>query len=207
MAGIFIAFEGIDSTGKKTHSKLLADKLRASGRDVVNISFPSYETEIGKLIKGWISRSISMSPETASMLYAADRMQYQDRIKEWLKKNWIVITDRYCYSNIAYQSALGLPKQWLVCIEEPIIKPDIIILLTIPVSTASMRGTSQETLQKFLDMKEEKPKETLRERVSNNFLDMAKTPPYGEKWVVIDGSRPIEEVHTEIFDAVQREMA
>jgi dTMP kinase len=206
MPGLFIAFEGIDSAGKKTQIKLLANRLRESGKEVVTISFPSYDTDIGKLIKGWISRSLSMSNETASLLYAADRMQNQIRIKEWLKKGWVVITDRYCYSNITYQNALGLSKEWLISIEKPIIKPDLVILLNIPEMTASTRGTRQETLQSFLDIKEEKPVETLRERVRKGFLDLSNNPPYQRKWFVIDGTRPVEEVHTEIFSMIQERL-
>lgn len=206
MPGIFIAFEGIDSAGKKTQIELLANTLRNIGREVVTISFPSYETEIGKLIKGWLARSLNLDPETASMLYAADRMQYQERIKEWLRKNWVVIIDRYCYSNIAYQSALGLSKEWLIDIEKPIIKPDIIILLDIPEVTATDRSTKQEGLQKFLDMKEEKPKETLRVRVSKGFLELANNPPYQRKWYVIDGTKPVEQIQAEIWGFVQKEL-
>lgn len=207
MPGLFIAFEGIDSAGKKTQIKLLADRLRESEREVVTISFPSYETDIGKLIKGWISRSLTIDSETASILYAADRMQYQARIKEWLKKNWIVITDRYCYSNINYQSALGLSRQWLIDIEKPIIKPDIVILLNVPEVTASTRGTKQETLQSFLDMEKEKPKETLREKVRKGFLELADNPPYQRKWFVVDGTKPVEEVFTDIWSIVQETLA
>jgi len=206
MPGMFIVFEGIDSAGKKTQIKLLADRFRESKKEVVTISFPSYETEIGKLIKGWISRSLRMRPEAASMLYAADRMQYQERIKEWLKKGWIVISDRYCYSNITYQSALGLSKQWLIDIEKPIIKPDVIVLLNIPSQTASTRGTKQETLEKFLDMEVEKPVETLRERVRKGFLELANNPPYQREWYVVDGTRPVEEIHTEIWSFIQERL-
>jgi dTMP kinase len=206
MSGIFIAFEGTISAGKKTHVKLLADRLKEMGKEVVTISFPSYDTDIGKLIKGWITRSLPLSPETVSMLYAADRMQYQDRIKEWLKKGWIIITDRYCYSNIAYQSALGLPKQWLIEIEKPILKPDIVFLMDVP-GKDSERGIRQESLQKFLNIEVEKPEETLKDRVRNGFLSLAENPPYDEKWYVIDTTRPVEEVHVEILDIVQKQMA
>ena len=206
MSGLFIAFEGLDSAGKKTQIQLLANTLRSMDRQVVTISFPSYDTEIGNLIKGWISRSISLSPETASILYAADRMQYQERIKEWLKKDWIVITDRYCYSIIAYQSALGLSKDWLIELEKPIIKPNIVFFLNIPEVTATTRSEKQESLQKFLDGKEEKPKETLRQRVSNEFLEMADNPPYEKKWNVIDGTKPVEEIQASIWSAVQKEI-
>jgi dTMP kinase len=202
MPGLFIAFEGIASAGKKTQINLLAERLRNLDKEVVTISFPSYETEIGKLIKGWISRSLTLSTETASMLYAADRMQYQERIKEWLRKNWIVITDRYCYSNIAYQSAFGLSKQWLIEIEKPIIKPDVIILLDIPEKIASSRG-KQESLQRFLNMEETKPEETFRERVRKEFLELAKNPPYQRKWYVIDGSKSVEEVQDDIWNALK----
>jgi dTMP kinase len=203
MPGLFITFEGIDSAGKKTQIQLLANTLRNLGREVATISFPSYETEIGKLIKNWLSRSLTLNPETASMLYAADRTQYQERIKEWLRKNWIVITDRYCYSNIAYQSALGLSKEWLIEIEKPIIKPDIIFLLNIPVVTATDRGTNQESLQRFLDMEEEKPKETLGQKVSRIFLELSENPPYDKKWYVIDGTKPVEEIQATIWNTVQ----
>jgi dTMP kinase len=206
MPGIFIAFEGLTSAGKKTQIKLLVDRLREMGKEVVTISFPSYETEIGKLIKSWLSKSLPLSPETASILYAADRMQYQERIREWLRKNWIVITDRYCYSNITYQSALGLSKQWLIDIERPIIKPDIVFLLNIPEETASDRGTKQISLQEFLKTREEKPTETLQEKVRKGFLELANNPPYDEKWYVIDGTKPVEEVHAEIWSIVQKEL-
>jgi dTMP kinase len=202
MPGLFIAFEGIASAGKKTQINLLTERLRNLDKEVVTISFPSYETEIGKLIKGWISRSLTLSTETASMLYAADRMQYQERIKEWLRKNWIVITDRYCYSNIAYQSAFGLSKQWLIEIEKPIIKPDVIILLDIPEKIASSRG-KQESLQRFLNMEETKPEETFREKVRKEFLELAKNPPYQRKWYVIDGSKSVEEVQDDIWNALK----
>ena len=207
MPRLFIAFEGLDSAGKKTQIQLLANTLRGMERQVVTISFPSYDTEIGNLIKGWISRSLPLTAETASMLYAADRMQYQERIKEWLKKDWIVITDRYCYSNIAYQSALGLPKEWLIEIEKPIIKPDIVFFLNIPEATATVRSEKQESLQKFLDIKEEKPVETLRQRVSGEFLEMADNPPYTEKWSVIDGTKPVEEIQASIWSIVQKEIS
>jgi len=203
MSGLFIAFEGMDSAGKKTHSKLLAERLREMNKEVVLINFPSYETEIGKLIKGWISRSLKISPEAASMLYAADRMQYQERIKEWLRKGWIVIADRYCYSNIAYQSVLGLSKQWLTDIEKPIIKPDVIFLLDIPEKEASSRGLKQENLSTFLDMEEIKPEETFREKVRKEFLELSRNPPYERKWYVINGTRPVEVVSDEIWGIVQ----
>jgi dTMP kinase len=206
MTGIFIAFEGTVSAGKKTHVKMLADRLKEMGREVVTISFPSYETGIGKIIKSWISRNLFLSPEAASMLYAADRMQYQERIKEWLKKGWIVITDRYCYSNIAYQSVLGLPKQWLIEIERPIIKPDIVFLMDVP-SEDSARSIRQESLQKFLNIEEQKPEESLKDRVRNAFLSLAENPPYKEKWYVIDTAKPVEEVHVEIWDIVQKQMS
>jgi len=207
MPGLFIAFEGIGRAGKKTQIQLLANMLRNLGREVVTISFPSYETEIGNVIKAWMSRSVDISPETASLLYAADRMQYQKRIKEWLRKNWIVITDRYCYSNIAYQSALGLSKEWLISIEEPIIKPDVVIFLDVPEMTAVGRGPKQESLEKFLDMKEEKPVETLRQKVSKEFLELANNPPYGREWYVIDGTRTVEEIQAQVWSIVQEKLS
>ncbi len=45
-----IAIEGIDRSGKRTHSMLLLERLRKIGRRVEHITFPDYKTPLGKEI-------------------------------------------------------------------------------------------------------------------------------------------------------------
>jgi len=63
MKGLFVVFEGLTTSGKKTQIKLLTDKLREQERDVVNISFPSYGTQVGDLIKDWLAKRYIIDPK------------------------------------------------------------------------------------------------------------------------------------------------
>ncbi len=205
MKGLFVVFEGLTTSGKKTQIKSLTDKLREQEREVVNISFPSYGTQVGDLIKDWLAKKFVIDPKSMSLLYAADRAQYQSRIEEWLKKNWIVISDRYCYSNIAYQSAMGLNRKWLVETERPIIKPDIVFFIDIPEKTVEQRKAKQVELGKFLGIEKQK-QETIGERIRREFLNLARDPPYKKKWFIIDGTKEITYVQDQIWDIIKREL-
>jgi len=206
MKGLFVVFEGLTTSGKKTQIKLLTDKLREQERDVVNISFPSYGTQVGDLIKDWLAKKFIIDPKSMSLLYAADRAQYQSRIEEWLKKDWIVISDRYCYSNIAYQSAMGLNRKWLVETERPIIKPDIVFFIDISEKTVEQRKAKQVELGKFLGIEKQK-QETIGERIRREFLNLARDPPYKKKWFIIDGTKEITYVQDQIWDIIKRELS
>jgi len=78
----FIVFEGITGSGKKTQIKNLSEKLVERGKIVTMISFPNFETDIAK-----VTRRGSFDPFTLALLYAADRSQYQERIKALLDKD------------------------------------------------------------------------------------------------------------------------
>jgi len=207
MKGLFVVFEGLTTSGKKTQIKLLTDKLREQERDVVNISFPSYGTQVGDLIKDWLAKRYIIDPKSMALLYAADRAQYQNRIEEWLKKNWIVISDRYCYSNIAYQSAMGLGRKWLIEIERPIIKPDIVFFIDIPERVAEQRKAKQIGLGKFLGIEEKKKQETIGERIRREFLNLARNPPYKRKWFIIDGTKEVTYIQDQIWNIIKNELS
>jgi len=202
MRGKFIVFEGITGSGKKTHIKLLANKLRELGKGVILLAFPDYEAEIARLTK-----RLDFDPYTQALLYAADRSRHHQRIKDLLEKGTIVIVDRYCYSNFAYQSVKGLPPDWLIALEKNIIKPDIVILIDVPVDT-SMKRVQQASIEDFTkkEMIErlQRDKEIL-EKIRENYLYLAKSNREA-KWFVIDGSKEIDENQEEIWDIVSKQI-
>jgi len=202
MRGLFIVFEGITGSGKKTHIKLLTEKLQNLGRDVTVISFPDFESEIARLTK-----RADLDNFTVSLLYVADRSRHQERIKSILEKGGVVITDRYCYSNFAFQSAKGVPLDWLMQIEKNIIKPDLVFLIDAPIEV-SMKRVQQANIEDFtkrdiLDriQKERKNLEKTRE----NFLLLSRRD-LESKWFVIDGSLNIEKIHQQVWEVVSKEM-
>jgi len=202
MKGKFIVFEGITGSGKKTHINSLEEKLKDLGKEVTLISFPNFETEIARLTK-----RAQFDPFTLSLIYAADRSQYQERIKRLLEKGVVVISDRYCYSNFAYQSAKGVPLNWLMEIEKNILKPDIVILIDLPVelSTERVKQSNIEdfTKREILD-RIEKQKEFL-EKIRETFLYLAENDEES-KWFVIDGSKNISDNQEQIWSIVSKEL-
>lgn len=202
MKAKFIVFEGISGSGKKTHIKILTNKLREQGIGVVNISFPNYETEIARLTK-----RIEFDPFTLSLLYAADRSLYQERIKALLGRGTVVLSDRYCYSNFAYQSVHGIDLGWLRSIEKHIVKPQVVILIDVPVEV-SMKRIQQASIEDFTKKealsKLEREKEFL-EKVREVYLRLARYDKE-TKWYVIDGSQDLKSNQEQIWDIVSKEL-
>ena len=76
-AGLFISFEGVDGAGKTTQVNLLADYLRALGREVVVTREPG-GTALGTQIRAMLlttNPDEEISPRTEALLFAADRAE------------------------------------------------------------------------------------------------------------------------------------
>ena len=199
---MFIVFEGITGSGKKTHIRLVAEKLQKLGRGVMLLNFPDYGSEIARL-----TRKIDLGPYASSLLFAADRARSQGRIKSLLERDNIVIIDRYCYSNFAYQSVKGVPLEWLMEIEKNIIKPDLVILVDVPVD-ASISRVQQSNIEDFTkrEIMERLQRDRERlEKIREIYLTLAKKNK-DAKWVVVDGSKDIRENHEQIWAAVSKEL-
>lgn len=103
--GRFISFEGIDGCGKSTQAKLLADRLRKSGKEVVLTrepgGAPGAEEIRRLLVDGPPDR---WSPETEILLFTAARRDHWERIIDpALRRGATVITDRFADSTRVYQ--------------------------------------------------------------------------------------------------------
>lgn len=104
---MFISFEGIDGSGKSTQARLLADALRAEGRDVVLTrepgGSPGAEAIRRLLVEGGTDR---WSAETEILLFNAARRDHLERtILPALQAGKTVITDRFADSTRVYQGA------------------------------------------------------------------------------------------------------
>ena len=125
MRGKLIVIEGTDCSGKETQTNLLIEKLKNDGYNTYKFSFPMYDTPTGKIVggpylgkeyicDGWFPEgATNVSPEVASLYYAADRKYNIGKINELLEKGNNVILDRYVYSNMAHQGGkiLDLAKR------------------------------------------------------------------------------------------------
>ena len=128
MRGRFIVLEGPDGSGTTTHSKLLAETLRAKGEDVLLTAEPTDST-IGKFIREQLKAKTIESPSALQLLFCADRAWHIEKvIKPALAAGKTVISDRYVISTLIYGEALGLDPDWLVRVNTPFVEPDIMII-------------------------------------------------------------------------------
>ncbi len=100
----FIAFEGIDGTGTSTQIAILAKRPEA---DALYLTAEPTKTPTGVFLRQILGGKTTVDPKTAAFLFAADRNEHiygTGGIMEMLGRNKAVITDRYIFSNLAYQS-------------------------------------------------------------------------------------------------------
>ena len=102
-----IAIEGIDGSGKRTHSRLLAAKLRADNLQVAEFNFPNYDSPTGAKIADYLNGKLgnveTFNPYEAAEFFTLDRVAVKAEIKAAINSNDVVVMDRYVVSNLAHQ--------------------------------------------------------------------------------------------------------
>ena len=191
--GAFVVFEGGEGAGKSTQVTLLADALRAQGRDVVVTREPG-ATHVGSRIRGLVLDSgDAPSPRAEALLYAADRAHHVATVvRPALGRGAVVISDRYVDSSLAYQGAgRTLPVQeisWLSSWATGGLKPDLVVLLDVDpgvgLGRVDARGGGIDRL--------ESESRSFHDRVRYAFLDLAAADP--KRYLVLDAARPPEEI-------------
>jgi dTMP kinase len=187
--GVLISFEGIDASGKNTQSGLLHNWLKSKGTPTEYISFPDYETAIGKEIRSFLSGKSQLGIEARHILYSANRYEHKDKIERWLDDGKVVVINRYCESNIAYGVASGLPLDWLKEIESRMPQSDYVFFLK---STPELSQKRKFIRDKF------ETDATYLASVSKVYEALAE----GENWFSIDADRTVELIHYEITQLV-----
>ncbi len=195
---MFVAFEGGEGAGKSTQVAALAALLRARDHEVVETHEPG-DTRIGpdvrRLVLGHASTGLSAKAE--ALLYAADRAEHVESVvRPALARGAIVLTDRYVDSSLAYQGA-GRPLDYDAVAQVNAwatggLLPDLTVLLDLDPEEGLRRAGEPDRL-------EVEPLEFHR-RVRAKFLELAAQDP--ERYVVLDGSAPPEQVQAEVAAAV-----
>ncbi|MFQ5743188.1 MAG: dTMP kinase [Acidobacteriota bacterium] len=110
-AGLLIAFEGIDGSGKSTQAKLLQEAVEGGGMRTLILREPG-DTPYGDRIRELFAHGRTVSPEEEMRLFLEDRrIDVRDNIVPALEAGTVVIMDRYYLSSMAYQGALGLDPE------------------------------------------------------------------------------------------------
>ena len=139
--GVLLALEGVDGSGKTTQVHLLAEALRSRGWEVVLTREPTAFATGEKLRRYLAGSTRHLSPNAELVLFLDDRREHVARvIRPALDAGRIVITDRYYYSSVAYQGALGLdPDRILAANEAWAPRPRLVFILSLPAALAVAR--------------------------------------------------------------------
>jgi dTMP kinase len=190
--GFFVVFEGLDGSGSSTQAKLLSDYLKERGYIILLTKEPTNNL-IGGLIRGQLTHEWKSSQECLQLLFAADRAHHLKReILPALKNGYIVISDRYIFSSIAF-GGLDLDMRWLEKINEKFLMPDVAFLLKVSPEICLQRiGKRDAGFQLF----EEKEK---LNKIWGNYKVIQKRY---ENIHMIDGGKSVEKVHGEVVNTI-----
>jgi len=188
--GVFIAIEGIDAVGKKTQTSILESWLRSKGLSTKTLSFPVYETTIGKEIRKFLSGTVAYPPEVRAMLYAANRWEMKADLEATLSRTDATIVNRYSGSNLAYGMSSGLKVEWLMNLEAGLPEPELVLLLDAPpAKLVPRRGDTKDSYERNV---------VLQEKARRAYLELAKK--FG--WTVVNADRDLDETAKTITAAV-----
>ena len=202
MTGKFITFEGGEGTGKSTQARLLASHLEQSGMSVVLTrepgGAPGAEDIRTLLVRGEPERWSAMAE---ALLFNAARVEHwRQSIEPALKAGSHVVCDRFADSTMAYQGYVGgLTRETMAQLHHLArgeARPDLTLVLDMPAKAGLARAAARKDTENRFELKGA----DFHARLQQAFLDIARREP--QRCVVIDASRAMDQVHSEVLHAV-----
>ncbi len=211
--GWFITLEGPDGAGKSIAAAHLTEDLRAAGRRVTATREPG-GTHLGDRVRAIVldleSDPNPSSPEAEALLFNAARSQHvREVIAPALARGDVVVCDRFAASTLAYQGyGGGVSLDALRQVERLAIgdtRPDLVLLLDVRVEVGLARRGRGDPRQMTRFEHESLYDAAFHRRVRAGFLALAEGDP--ERWRVINGDRPAEQVSQEVERIVSEFLA
>jgi dTMP kinase len=195
--GRLITFEGGEGAGKSTQIEHLAAVLRAAKVDVLATrepgGTPGAELIRQLLVEGPPDRWLPFTE--ALLLLAARHDHVVRRIAPALAGGRWVLCDRFMDSTRVYQGVAGGVGEALIDRLHATVfgdlRPDLTVILDVPVATGLDRRRAAAGGQRFEQMPD-----AFHERVREGFLALARTEP--ERCALFDATRPIEAVAADV---------
>lgn len=201
---MFITFEGIDLSGKSTQIRLLKKYFESEKKKVIAVREPG-GTVISEKIRDILldKEHLKMEDLTEFLLFSASRQQLtKEIILPHLKKNYIVLCDRYYDSSTAYQGYGGkVDLKVIKSINKTAtgnLIPDITFLIHISIEESIRR---KKLMNKNEDRIERKTISYFK-KVTDGYLKIAKNDK--GRFVVIDGTMSKDEIRNRIILSVNK---
>ncbi len=190
--GVLVVLEGIDGAGKTTVARWLIDRFRENGLKALY----TYEPWESLFVKALRSEYNGVRDAVLdALVYAADRIIHlRKEVLPALEEGYVVVMDRYYYSSMAYQGAMGVSREWVKEINRYAIEPDIAIYIDVDPEIGISRLTGGG--RRFPEYE----KLELLRRVRSIYLEMVREGLLR----MVDGNRGIGDVEKDVACLLSR---
>jgi dTMP kinase len=211
--GKFITFEGGEGSGKSTQARLLADRLKAAGVDVILTREPGgspFAEQVRALLLDPATPAHSALSE-ALLFYAARADHLDKTIRPELAAGRWVICDRFSDSTRVYQGvAGGLHREALDALERLVVaptRPELTFILDLApgdgLARARARAAQSGVTTAAADPFERRDPQ-FHESLRAGYLAVAHAEP--QRCVLIDGAEAPNAIASAIWGHVERRL-
>jgi dTMP kinase len=196
----FIVVEGLDGAGTTTQMKALAEAFDKAGVHC-HATFEPTSSPLGSLVRSVLRKDVVTTPLALAMLFSADREDHLHHpitgIVEKLSKGAVVISDRYLFSSLAYQSVDCGFERVSSLNDFPI--PRYIVYLDTPVDACLQRIDSRDNEREIFE------KQEFLEKVRDNYEFIFADLPEEVTLLRIDGMKSKEEITHSILSVLRKD--
>lgn len=198
--GRLITFEGIEGCGKSTLAKELYEYLKSKNYKVIFTREPGGGKLGEKIREILLSNEFEIPDYSELFLFLASRYEHtKNVIIPRLKEGYIVISDRYMDSTIAYQGyGRKIDLKLLEKLNEIAtlgIKPDLTFLIDLPEEISFNR-----LKDKILDRIESEEIEFYK-RVRFGYIEIARNEPL--RFIILDGTMELQALKQKVFEITE----
>ena len=200
MNGLFISFEGGEGSGKSSVINVVKERLEADGHKVVITREPGGVSVSEQIRNVILAVDNQMSKETEALLYAASRTEHlYAKVLPLLEQGYIVLSDRYLDSSLAYQGyarGIGIEKVLEINMFAKAYLPKVTYFFDVRPEVGLARIQGRDKIDR-LDL------ETIdfHQKVYEGYLEVCKM--YPERVKSINGERAISLIIDDIYNDIK----
>ena len=202
--GLLIAIEGMDGSGKTTQAQRLVEELKKKKIKAIYTKEPTDEPT-GKMIRQILSGELKVPPLSLQYLFCADRGVHQVELEKLLEKGYVVVTDRYFWSAVAYgiSDLDGKPDYYMAAFSilsmyNQFLSPDYTFYLDVSVEEAYERIKKSAKHGEIYDKKEKLIK------IQKGYEVLVKK--YPTEFTRVNGERGVEELLEDLVKRVNKKV-
>ena len=202
--GLLIAIEGMDGSGKTTQAQRLVEELKKKKIKAIYTKEPTDEPT-GKMIRQILSGELKVPPLSLQYLFCADRGVHQVELEKLLEKGYVIVTDRYFWSAVAYgiSDLDGKPDYYMAAFSilsmyNQFLSPDYTFYLDVSVEEAYKRIKKSTKHGEIYDKKDKLVK------IKKGYEVLVKK--YPTEFTRVNGEQTIDDLLSDLVKRVSKKI-